>query len=207
MKKGKFELAEDGILFLDEIAELQLDLQAKLLRVLQENKIWRVGGQKPISVNARVLISTHKKLSEEVKKNKFRKDLYHRLNILKIEVPPLNERTDDIPLLAYHFLKKYNNATSKEISGFTQEAIIKLQKYNWSGNIRELENLVAKTVVNHHGDNPIDFEEFFFDENQGRDYRISTFSLSKNQSLQELLDSTEKEIVEKALIKNKWKNA
>jgi DNA-binding NtrC family response regulator len=144
---GKFELANNGTLFLDEIGDMSLSAQAKVLRALQEHKISRVGGDKEIKVNVRVLAATNKDLKKEIAENRFREDLYHRLSVILIHVPSLNERKDDIPLLVDRFLKDiaedYGNAPKK----ITPEALTYLQSLHWSGNIRELRNVVERLVI------------------------------------------------------------
>ncbi len=147
MHKGKFELAHGGTIFLDEIGEINQSVQVKLLRVLQERKFERVGGEEPIEVDVRVLAATNKNLEEEVKAGRFREDLYFRLNGIHIEVPPLRERKDDIPLLLNSFLERYNSENSKNITGFDSHARSALYKYDWPGNIRELQHCVESSVV------------------------------------------------------------
>lgn len=147
MHKGKFELAHGGTIFLDEIGEINQSVQVKLLRVLQERKFERVGGEEPIEVDVRVLAATNKNLEEEVKAGRFREDLYFRLNGIHIEVPPLRERKDDIPLLLNSFLERYNSENSKSITGFDSHARSALYKYDWPGNIRELQHCVESSVV------------------------------------------------------------
>ncbi|MCF8105112.1 MAG: sigma-54 dependent transcriptional regulator [Desulfohalobiaceae bacterium] len=146
-KKGRFETADKGTLFLDEIGELSPELQVKLLRVLQERSFERVGGTTPIQVDIRLLTATNKNLQSEVEKGNFREDLFYRLNVVNIHMPPLRERGEDIPLLAFHFLKKFAEQNQKEIKGFTQEAMQALSAYNWPGNVRQLENIVERSVV------------------------------------------------------------
>lgn len=141
-KLGKFELAQGGTIFLDEIAEMPLYLQAKLLRVLQEKKIERVGGIKEVSLDIRVIAATNKNLDLMVTRGEFREDLYYRLNVIPLTLPPLRERTGDIPLLLDFFLKKFNFLMNKEYRGFTPEAMKLLLSYPWTGNIRELQNAV-----------------------------------------------------------------
>ena len=144
---GKFELAEAGTLFLDEIGDMSLSAQAKVLRALQENKITRVGGDKEITVNVRVVAATNKDLKQEIAGNRFREDLYHRLSVIVIRVPSLNERTEDIPLLTEKFLEdiaEEHGAKKKEISSKALEA---LKQHNWTGNIRELRNVVERLVI------------------------------------------------------------
>ena len=153
---GKFEHANGGTLFLDEISALRSDLQAKLLRVLQEREVERIGSDKPIRVDIRVIAATNTNLEDAVSRAKFRQDLYFRLNVVPVSIPPLRERKEDIPLLANHFLNKFNVAFNKRIPGFGEKAIDVLTRYHWPGNIRELENLVERIVVLSTDDEKID---------------------------------------------------
>ncbi len=146
-KLGKFELADKGTLLLDEIGELSLDLQVKLLRVLQEKKFYRVGGEKEISVDVRVVAATNKSLEEEVRKGNFREDLYYRLNVAKFVIPPLRERVDDIPVLVYSFLNEFSQKFDRRVHNIDKEAITALQTYPWKGNIRELRNVIERAVL------------------------------------------------------------
>lgn len=144
---GKFEQANNGTLFLDEIGDMSLSAQAKVLRALQENKITRVGGEKEITVNVRVIAATNKDLAKEIEKNNFREDLYHRLSVILIEVPSLNERKNDIPLLANHFLKIICEEYNMPMKSFTDDAFEELKKINWTGNIRELRNVIERLII------------------------------------------------------------
>ncbi|MFN7012940.1 MAG: sigma-54-dependent transcriptional regulator [Bacteroidia bacterium] len=146
-RKGKFEQAEGGTLFLDEIGDMSLSAQAKVLRALQEHKISRVGGDKEIKVNVRVLAATNKNLKEEIAKGNFREDLYHRLSVILIHVPSLNERKEDIPLLAEHFLQSICDDYGMAKKTITKEAIKELQKIDWTGNIRELRNVIERLII------------------------------------------------------------
>ncbi len=146
-KMGKFELANGGTILLDEIGELTLDIQVKLLRVLQEKKFYRVGGEREISVDVRILAATNKNLEEEVAKGNFREDLFYRLNVARVEIPSLRERKSDIPLLAYSFMKQYALKFNKQIKGIDDEALEILQSYHWKGNIRELKNAMERAVL------------------------------------------------------------
>ena len=146
-KLGKFELANNGTILLDEIGELSLDMQVKLLRVLQERKFYRLGGEKEISVNVRVLAATNKNLEEEVKRGNFREDLYYRLNVAKINVPPLRERKEDISMLAYSFLQEFASKFDKNIKGIEPAAVALLESYPWKGNIRELRNIMERAIL------------------------------------------------------------
>lgn len=144
---GKFELANEGTLFLDEIGDMSLSAQAKVLRALQENKITRVGGEKEITVSPRVVAATNKDLKKEMEKGNFREDLYHRLSVILINVPSLNERKDDIPLLAEYFLKEICSDYGMAQKSFAPEALTELQKIDWTGNIRELRNVIERLVI------------------------------------------------------------
>ena len=145
--KGKFELAENGTIFLDEIGDMSLSAQAKVLRTLQENKIIHVGGEKEIKVNVRVIAATNKDLQKEIIKGNFREDLYHRLSVIIIQVPSLNERKNDIPLLVEHFSKMICNEQNIQQKIFSKDAIKELQKITWTGNIRELCNVVERLII------------------------------------------------------------
>ncbi len=144
---GKFEQANGGTLFLDEIGDMHLDAQAKMLRALQEGKITRVGGEKEIKVDVRVLAATNKNLMEEVEAKKFRLDLYHRLGVILIQVPSLNARREDIPALIAHFLKDICDEYKQPLKNIEEEAIVALTQHNWTGNIRELRNVVERLVI------------------------------------------------------------
>ncbi len=146
-RKGKFELANDGTLFLDEIGDMSLSAQAKVLRALQENRINRVGGDKDIQVNVRIIAATNKNLREEIAANRFREDLYHRLSVILIDVPSLNERKEDIPLLADHFIKQVCDEMGLPEKTITKEAIEELQKLSWTGNIREFRNVIERLLI------------------------------------------------------------
>ena len=146
-RKGDFELADSGTLFLDEIGDMSLSAQAKVLRALQENKIVRVGGEKEIPVDVRILAATNKNLKAEIEKGNFREDLYHRLSVIVIQVPPLRERKDDIPLLVQSFVERIAQEMGKAAPEFEPEAIEALQHYQWTGNIRELHNIVERLVI------------------------------------------------------------
>ena len=152
LHKGKFELADGGTIFLDEIGEINPGVQVKLLRVLQEKKFERVGGEKTIEVDVRVISATNKTLENEVKQKHFREDLYFRLKGIEIMVPPLRERKDDIPLLLNNFLSKYNKENNKNIKGFSNSAKNILFNYDWPGNVRELQHCVESAVVMASGD-------------------------------------------------------
>ncbi len=144
---GKFEQAHNGTLFLDEIGDMSLSAQAKVLRALQENKITRVGGEKEITVNVRVIAATNKDLKQEIERNAFREDLYHRLSVILIHVPSLNERQDDIPLIANYFLEQICDDYKMPRKEFTKDAREALNQINWTGNIRELRNVVERLII------------------------------------------------------------
>jgi len=146
-KDGRFLQAHGGSLFLDEISEMSLAMQAKLLRVLQEREITRVGGEEVIKVDVRMITATNRDLLQEIEAGRFREDLYYRLNVVTLGIPPLKERREDIPLLAQHFLKLFTEKNHKQIKGFTPHTMDRLLKYNWPGNVRELMNTVERGVV------------------------------------------------------------
>ncbi len=146
-KKGKFEQANGGTLFLDEVGDMSLSAQAKVLRALQESRINRVGSDKDIKVDVRVIAATNKDLKKEIAEGRFREDLYHRLAVILIEVPSLNERREDIPLLIEHFTKKIATEQNMPVKKFTDKAVKMLQEYDWTGNIRELRNVVERLII------------------------------------------------------------
>ena len=144
---GKFERADHGTLFLDEIAELSRELQAKLLRALEEREIERVGGSGPIRVDARVITCTNEDIEEMINEGRFREDLYYRLDVVTIDLPPLRERRGDIPLLAHHFLQLYASEYNKAVEDFAPESMDRLVAYHWPGNIRHLRNIIEQAVI------------------------------------------------------------
>ncbi len=151
-KVGKFELANKGTIFLDEIGDIPLFLQSKLLRVIQEKEVERLGGLHPIKVDVRIITATNKNIDEEVKKGAFREDLYYRLKVVSIPLPPLRERREDIPLLIDHFLKRFNDRHNRSVKGITSEARDVLIKHDYPGNVRELENVIERAIVLTRGD-------------------------------------------------------
>lgn len=144
---GRFELANGGTLFLDEIGDMDPNLQSKLLRVLQERQFERIGGIKPIVTDIRIIAATHQDLREAVLKRRFRQDLYYRLNVIPIEIPPIRERKSDIPLLIHHFINHFSKSKKKLITGITNEAVKRLMEYDWPGNVREIENMIERLVI------------------------------------------------------------
>jgi transcriptional regulator with GAF, ATPase, and Fis domain len=146
-KPGKFELADNGTLFLDEIGDMSLSAQAKVLRALQENKITRVGGERDMKVNVRILAATNKDLKKEIAAGNFREDLYHRLSVIVIKVPSLNERKDDLPLLAEHFLQQIADEYGQPKKNINASALKALQQHDWTGNIREFRNVIERLII------------------------------------------------------------
>lgn len=146
-KKGKLELAQGGTVFFDEIGDISLELQAKLLRFLQEREFERVGGVTPIAVDVRILAATNRDLQAALKQGSFREDLYHRLNVISLRLPPLRERKEDIPVLIHYFQKKFATETGRSVNAITDEALVSLMAYHWPGNVRELANLIERAVV------------------------------------------------------------
>ena len=188
-KKGLFQEAHGGTIFLDEIGELPLALQVKLLRVLQENEIRPIGESKPMQIDARVIAATAKNLEEEVQKGNFREDLFYRLNVLSVKLPPLKDRPEDIPLLCDHFIKRFNKQLDKHIQGISSAALSRLLAYGWPGNVRELENAIERAVVLSE-DALLTPEHFPPDFSQGSDKEamddiVNGYSLKKAQKILE----------------------
>ena len=146
-KKGLFELADGGSIFFDEIGNVPIDTQAKLLRVMQEKEFMRLGGVETLKADVRIIAATNADLEAEVKANRFREDLYYRLNVITIALPPLRDRVEDIPLLTHHFLKRYAQENEKRLREIAPEAMQRLMEYHWPGNVRELENVIERLVV------------------------------------------------------------
>jgi len=151
-KPGRFELADSGTLFLDEIGEIPVEMQVKLLRAIQESEFERVGGLKTIKVDVRLITATNRDLEQEIARGNFREDLYYRLNVVPIQIPPLRKRTGDIPLLVQHIIKKFNERLKKTITGIADDALVALETHAWPGNIRELENVLERTILFCKGD-------------------------------------------------------
>lgn len=200
MKKGRFELADGGTLFLDEIGELSPNLQVKLLRVLQEKVFERVGGVKPITINTRIIAATNKKLKEEMEAGRFREDLFYRLNVLYITLPPLRDRASDIRLLVSHIIKKYACERRSDIPviGVDQEVERLLYEYEWPGNVRELENIIEQSMILCPGETITvsDLPKYFRNniyENQYLD------KIPEDAKLNETLSEIEKKMIERAL--------
>jgi Nif-specific regulatory protein len=196
-RKGRFELADGGTIFLDEVGDLPLKLQAKLLRVLQQRTFERVGSSDPVSVDVRIVAATNRDIESLVEKGEFRSDLYYRLNVLPLHIPPLRQRKEDIPVLAEFFLKRLSRETNKRFSGFTEAAMELMLSYSWPGNVRELENAVERAVVIAKesrigardlllGPGAVDTDEY------------------KGKSLKEALSIFKRHFIRKALEDNKW---
>ncbi|HOV16294.1 MAG TPA: sigma 54-interacting transcriptional regulator [Candidatus Cloacimonadota bacterium] len=203
-KKGLFEVADGGTFFLDEIGDISLSTQTKLLRFLQEGEIKRVGSTKTEKVNVRVICATNTPLLEKVKKGEFRLDLYYRLNVIKIEVPPLSERPGDIPLLAIFFLDKYNKKMNKNVLGISEEAMKCLESYEWPGNVRQLENEIERAVTlveNNTFINPSDFSEEVY---KYVDNTKTINLLQRKTSLKDAMEDFERKIISDALKANNW---
>jgi two-component system response regulator AtoC len=199
-KLGKFELAHRGTVLLDEIGELSPATQAKLLRFLQEKEFERVGGTETIRVDVRVLAATNRNLQRMVEEGTFREDLFFRLNVVTIALPPLRERKEDIPLLVEYFLKKYTREFNKEVRGFSAEAMELLQRYDWPGNVRELENLVERAVVMADGpvvlpgDLPYNLQRARREEG----------AVAPRMTLKEIVADVEREVILRALREHDW---
>ncbi len=200
MKKGRVELAEGGTLFLDEIGELSPNLQVKLLRVLQEKTIERVGGVKPISVDFRLIAASNKNLKEEIAEGTFRDDLFYRLNVVHISLPPLRQRKEDIPLLINHFVKKYSSehTLEKPVKGFDPKSERLFFEYNWPGNVRELENVIERSMILCH-DSIIKMDDLPTYLVKNMDKQIHFNDLPENATLPETLAMVEIDMIKKAL--------
>ncbi len=205
MRVGRFELANCGTVFLDEIGDMSPNLQVKLLRVLQEQKFERVGGMRTLEVDVRIIAATNKNLTNAVNKGKFRQDLYYRLNVIPMKVPPLRHRKPDIPLLIDFFIQKFNAQRRKQITGFDKESTESLLDYDWPGNVRELENLVERLVILANGDE-IDMDDIP-DSIKGKTGRIAPFRTSiptRGIVFDEAVEEYEKELILQALDETNW---
>ena len=196
-KKGLFEEANGGTIFLDEIGDLPIHLQVKLLRVLEEKKVRPLGKTESVSIDVRIISATNKNLEQEIMDNKFREDLFYRLNVIKVAMPPLRERKDDIPMLALHFLHKFATEMDKKITGISNEALEELEKYHYPGNIRELENIIARCVALE--TNEIIKKDSLPKLNTEGDYIDLTDTLNAKDSIDSVLGDVEKQIIENAL--------
>ncbi|MFA5168362.1 MAG: sigma-54 dependent transcriptional regulator [Candidatus Omnitrophota bacterium] len=200
-KKGRFERAHLGSLFLDEIGEITKDTQVKLLRVLQEGEFERVGGTKAIKIDVRLIAATNKTLLDEVQQQKFREDLYYRINVIYLKVPPLRERKEDIAPLVNTFIQQYAALNAKKIRGIAKDALEALVEYNWPGNIRELKNIVERMIVLSSGD-MLTLEQIPEDLRQGRPQSAGTNGTASLQGITKITDA-EKELIQKALQKTR----
>lgn len=208
---GKFEQANGGTLFLDEIGDMSASAQSKVLRALQENKITRVGGEKEISVDVRIIAATNKDLFKEIEQNNFRMDLYHRLSVIIIHVPSLNERREDIPEIAQSFLEEICGEYGIPVKKFEAAALDALMQINWTGNIRELHNMIERLIIL--SDKAITKEDVYLNANRSSNHinessivmnATSSSDFSKYKSFQEFKDETEKEYILSKLEKNGW---
>jgi transcriptional regulator with PAS, ATPase and Fis domain len=204
-REGRFSQANRGTIFLDEIADMSLKLQVKLLRVIQERKFEPVGSSKACHVDVRIIAATNRDIEKMVDKGTFRKDLFYRLNVIPICVPPLRDRAEDIPLLINHFLKKYSNSNYVDVPPISKQATRYLCDYHWPGNVRELENLVERVVVLKKGQvvEPSDFPDYFFQENQVPANRTVTIP-ARGASFKNMITRYEKDLILSALEKTDW---
>ena len=194
-RKGRFEAANGGTIFLDEIGEIAEDVQIKLLRVLQEKQVQRVGGNQVINVDVRVVTATNKNLAQMVKEGKFREDLYYRLNVIPVTVPPLRDRMDDVPALAEFFLQKFNRQLGKQLT-FSKSAMDHLCKYDWPGNVRELQNILERTIVLSTGPE-IDVEDLKL--NVDESLKVENVSVGSPQNIRHEIQKKEAEKLTQAL--------
>jgi two-component system response regulator PilR (NtrC family) len=203
-KRGMFELADQGTIFLDEIADMPLALQAKLLRVIEDKSFRRVGGEQEIKVDVRILAASNRVIEKEVEEGKFREDLYYRLNVIRIHIPPLKERKEDISILARHFLEKYSEELKKPIKKISAEAEQLILKYNWPGNVRELENVIERAVS-------LEKSEVILPESLPEKIRLPSRPVrvigdielpSQGMDLERTLEEMERKIIKEALIQS-----
>src|SRR4030043_676697 len=195
-KKGKFELADEGTLFLDEVGDMSLSAQAKVLRVIETQEFQRVGGSKNIKVDVRIISATNKDLAEEVKKSTFREDLFYRLNVIPIPLPPLRERKEDIPLLVNYFLDSFAGEYGKKSKKISPEALKMIEAYDWPGNIRELRNVIERLVIMTPSDT-ITAKNLLIVEQSSQDYL-------SYKTMKEARDAFEKDFITKRLEENNW---
>jgi len=201
-KKGLFEVADKGTLFLDEIGTMSLDTQSKILRVLQDRKFMHLGGIHELQVDVRIIAATNVDLRQMVREGKFREDLFYRLNVITIDLPPLRQRKEDIPLLVEHFLHKYSQENERELRRITPEALRPLVAYGWPGNVRELENVVERAVVLSSG---IDIgHELLPDHMVGRGTTLPVIEHRPDASLFDILEDCERRIITDMLEKCNW---
>jgi len=202
-RKGRFEMADGGTIFLDEIGDLPLSLQVKILRVIQERKFEKVGSDITVTVNVRIVAATNKDLEEQVQKNEFRQDLYYRLNVLPIYIPPLRQRPEDIHELAHFFLKKFMIETKKQFDGFSQEALDVMLFYNWPGNVRELQNCIERACVI--GKNKwIEPKDLFLKPQIGNTWDESSESDIDKRNLKLAINAFKSGFIRKVLDENNW---
>ncbi|GAB6181595.1 acetoacetate metabolism transcriptional regulator AtoC [Desulfotomaculum defluvii] len=202
-KIGKFELAHEGTIFFDEIGEISLSTQAKLLRAIQEKEFDRVGGTKTIQVDVRIIAATNRKLKQSVLEGEFREDLFFRLNVVNIEIPPLRERKEDLLPLIAHFLAKYNREFNKDVKGFSTEAVKLLKDYDWPGNVRELENLIERSIIMARGSIIIP-EDIQLGTAEKKILTESVCITDLNLPLKQIVADVERRIIIKALEENNW---
>ncbi len=194
-RKGRFEIADKGTIFLDEIGDISLNTQVKLLRVLQEKEFERVGGNEKIKVNLRVVSATNQDLLKLIEEKKFREDLYFRLNVITVKIPPLRERKEDIEKLSQFYLEKYSKENNKRFNGFSKKAMEKLLKYDYPGNVRELQNIIQRAVILSKNDNIIESDGIIIEKKDGKDY---------SGSFDEIVSQFEKDLILNALTKNNY---
>lgn len=198
-RPGRFEMADGGTIFLDEIGDISQNMQLKLLRVLQEREFERVGGTQTIKIDTRIIAATNRNLEEAIANREFREDLYYRLNVIPIEVPPLRERGDDIPILVAHFLDKFAKKFNKPIDGVDEEVVERMMAYNWPGNIRELENIIERAIVLSKSPQ-LGIKDF--PGNIMHSDALPSVPISTDRPLVDMVDDYERQIILKALKEN-----
>ncbi len=192
-RKGRIEMAQGGTLFLDEIGELSPSLQVALLRYLQEHRVQRIGGRQDIEIDARVIAATNQDLEKAIREGRFREDLYYRLGVVVVRLPPLRERGDDVLVIANIFLRRFGEASRKKVTGFTRRALTSLQSHSWPGNVRELENRIKRAVIMAEGPKlvPADLE------------LESPYARYDRQGLKETRAALERDLIQRALARHR----
>lgn len=207
-KQGLFQAADGGTLLLDEVADLPMSMQVKLLRAIQEKSIRQVGAEEEIPVDVRILSATHKDLTQAIRNNHFRQDLFYRINVIELRVPSLRDRNDDIPLLSKHFLKQFAKECSLPVPEITDDAINLLMKHSYPGNIRELENTLERAfTLSDHGKinaESLDLNSAHIQQHETADHAAESYAFEGHGSLDDYMASIEKKILIEALERNRW---
>lgn len=205
LKLGRVELANNGTLFLDEIAEIDMTLQAKLLQLLQDNRFWRIGGSEDICVDLRVICATSRQLENDIANGRFREDLFYRINVVKIQIPPLRERVEDLPMLISHFLESYSSKYNVPARPLSAPVMRMLQKYHWPGNVRELANLIERYVILQSEESVTqELREAPYEHGRGKSRFSSEDTLPLKSMTRQTVQELERKIILEALVRHRW---